>query len=192
MKEEQLTELCKGATPRTQKSLRLIYSICEEVANSKVPDLSYANIGRISEQRNGPGPGAIRNKSGAQYRKIIDSFANSIATPKMDLCETILEGCQDPVLSARLQLILAENRSLKTQLNGYKNLLNHSATLDIASPATQKLTPTERRTIEKAIASDTLAAWGWTVDPMGRIISSEGQPVFGPGFVTVLQRLLAS
>jgi hypothetical protein len=107
-----LEALCADADPRKERSLRLIYAICEEQLDRGSEDYSVATIGRLSAERGGPAAGAIRHKTGAAYRAVIKAFADSVggktrktvddatSTP----ADLILHGVTDPVLRTRVGL----------------------------------------------------------------------------------------
>lgn len=110
----------------------------------------------------------------------------------------ILEGIVDPVLRARLGLLLAELVSTKVQLRAARHLASQNAELNLqaepsaheAAPAPPTLSDQERRSLASAISQKTLDHWGWKVDRSGRVLTDRGQVVFGAGFTTAIQKLL--
>jgi len=52
------------------------------------------------------------------------------------------------------------------------------------------LSEVEVRTLRKAIGRETFDHWGWHADDTGRVLSETGQPVFGPGFITALKKVV--
>lgn len=202
--EALLEALCAGADPRKASSLRLIHAICMEQQDRGSADYSVATIGRLSADRGGPAAGAIRNKTGEAYRALIKTFAGSagrktdpVGAGQVDL---ILEGVTDPVLRARLGLLLAELKATRAQLLAARHLANQTATLELAQsrPDEQTLRPTpylsalEVRALENAISATTLEHWGWRVDEGGRIVTDTGSTVFAAGFVPAIGKVLES
>jgi hypothetical protein len=202
-----LEALCADADPRKMRSLRLIYAICEEQWDRGSKDYSVATIGRLSAERGGPAAGAIRNKTGEAYRAVIKAFAESVGgksrktvDAKSTPADLILHGVTDPVLRARIGLLLAELKSTRAQLLAARHLANENAVLDLArelseerpnSAATaSRLSPLEMRALESAISEATLTHWGWCVDASGRIVTDTGQTVFTAGFVTAISKVL--
>src|ERR1700680_5072256 len=117
-----LEALCAGADPRKTRSLHLIYAICEEQRDRGSKDYSVATIGRLSAERGGPAAGAIRNKTGEAYRAVIKAFAESVGGnsrktvgAKSTPADLILHGVTDPVLRARVGLLVAELKSTRAQ-----------------------------------------------------------------------------
>ena len=204
-----LEALCAHADPRKMRSLRLIYAICEEQQDRGSKDYSVATIGRLSVERGGPAAGAIRNKTGEAYRAVIKAFAESVGgksrktvDAKSTPADLILHGVTDPVLRARIGLLVAELKSTRAQLLAARHLANQSAVLDLArelsderlnsAAPTSCLSPLEVRALESAISEATLTHWGWRVDAGGRIVADTGQTVFAAGFVTAINKVLQS
>jgi hypothetical protein len=201
-----LEALCADADPRKMRSLRLIYAICEEQRDRGSKDYSVATIGRLSAERGGPAAGAIRNKTGEAYRAVIKAFADSVGGKSCKTIDTkctpadlILHGVADPVLRARIGLLLAELKSTRAQLLAARHLANENAVLDLGrelseerpnSATAPRLSPLEMRALASAISEGTLTHWGWCVDASGRIVTDTGQTVFAAGFVTAISKVL--
>jgi hypothetical protein len=109
-----------------------------------------------------------------------------------------MEGVTDPVLRARIGLLVAELKSTRAQLLAARYLANHSAVLDLAQlpsdgPQPQpapRLSATELLALGNAISDVTLRHWGWRIDTSGRIVTDTGQTVFGAGFATAVDKVL--
>ena len=205
--EALLHALCADADPRKVRSLRLIHAICVEQRDRGSDDYSIATIGRLSAERGGPAAGAIRNKTGETYRALIKVFADAVvgnarkgndaAGSQIDI---ILEGVTDPMLRARLGLLLAELKATRAQLLAARHLANQTTTLDLVdpsshglpSPTANDLTPLEIRALENAISQETMDHWRWHTDESGRITTDAGRTIFSAGFVTAIQKTLAN
>jgi hypothetical protein len=197
-----LEALCAHADPRKMRSLRLIYAICEEQRDRGSKDYSVATIGRLSAERGGPAAGAIRNKTGEAYRALIKVFADSVGSKSHSTADVgstradlILNGVTDPVLRARIGLLVAELKSTRAQLLAARHLANQNAVLNLAhelSASPAHLSPLEVRALENAISEATLTHWGWRVDASGRIVTDTGRTVFAAGFVTAIGKVLQS
>lgn len=204
--EAFLEQLCKNAHPRTESSLRLIFAICLEQEARGSRDFSVAMIGNISSERGGPSPAAIRNKAGEKYRALIAAYADSVGgkkrksvAPRQSATDDILEGVVDPVLRARLGLLLAELASTRAQLLAARHLASQNAVLDLptdnqhnqeAKAPPSVLTDQERKTLATAISQKTMDHWGWKIDRSGRVLTDRGQIVFGAGFAMAIQKLI--
>jgi hypothetical protein len=202
-----LEALCVKADPRKARSLRLIHAVCEEQRDRGSTDYSIVTIGRLSAELGGPAAGAIRNKTGEVYRAIIKVFADSrakkrpkAANSSSTQADLILEGVTDPVLRARIGLLVAELKSTRAQLLAARHVANQSAVLDLAqlpSDGSQphpapRLSAMELLALENAISDVTLTHWGWRIDNSGRIVTDTGQTVFAAGFVTAVDKVLQS
>lgn len=203
-----LKQLCTDAHPRTEASLRLIYEICQEQADRGSQDFSVATIGKLSSERGGPSPGAIRNNTGEKYRALIAACADNYkghkkkrAAKQEDGVDEILEGINDPVLRTRISLLQAEVRALRGQVLALRKIASEKAVIDLpAHGASQPtaiqqpmLSEQQRRALRDAISKKTLTHWGWAVDKNGRILVEEtGQIVFGAGYVPAIEQVLES
>lgn len=212
--KQLLVDLCAQASPRKVRSLQLIFALCEEQHERGSRDFSVATIGRLSADRGGPTAAAIRNKMGEPYRALMKAYADSVggrsrkvaADPLRDEVDLVLEGITDPVVRTRVNLLLAELRSLRAQLLGVRHLANQNATIVIggvapigAASGSQdsdavglSLTALERRALRTAISNRTLVHWGWCRDDSGRILSDSRQVVFGAGFVSAVEKVLGA
>ena len=122
------------------------------------------------------------------------------ATLLADAADLILHGVTDPVLRARIALLLADLKSTRAQLLAARHLANQSAVLDLGRELSEgrvngvagvsRLSPLEIRALETAISKATLTHWGWRVDAAGRIVTDTGQTVFAAGFVTAIGKVL--
>lgn len=140
---------------------------------------------------------AYADSVGGRSRKVA-------AAPQRDEVDLVLEGITDPVVRTRVNLLLAELRSLRAQLLGVWHLANQNAVviIDGGSPPAGEdrgrdpergrlhLSVLERRALEAAISERTLAHWGWNKDLTGRILSDSGQVVFGAGFIGAIEKVL--
>lgn len=208
--KQLLDELCKGAHPRTATSLRLIYEICQEQDERGSADYSVATIGKLANAKGGPSVPAIRNKTGERYRALIAAYADHIggrkrkgAAPKASAADELLEGVTDPVLRVRINLLIADLQATRAQLLATRHLASKNAVLvlDDSQPGAVAATPLppvptdisaqERKSLAAAISPKTLDHWGWRIDKNGRVLTDQGQVVFGVGFATAIERLIA-
>jgi hypothetical protein len=90
------------------------------------------------------------------------------------------------MLKVRLKLLLAEMKSLRSQLLAVRHLANQTAVLELGSDTEKCECPTQENglflilqedsALESAISAATLAHWG-AIDSTGRILSESGQVV---------------
>ena len=201
-----------NASHRKVQTLQLIYAICQEQEQRGSDDYSIATIGRLSAERGGPSTAAIRNKTGETYRALIQNYASTVNGKIRKVHKTkysaplngVFEGVNDPVLKVRIKLLLAEIESLRGQLIAARHLANQASILDLNSILDGKhstlsearnnkefdLTYQEILALEAAISKETLDHWGWSIDSIGRMITSSGQVVFRAGFVSAIKKAI--
>ncbi len=206
--KQLLNTFLASASERKVRSLQLIYDICEELCKTPSKSVTVANVGRISQERGGPGAPALRNAAGEHYRLLIQAFAKQsggLKAPKVGkqaALDEILEGVNDQVLRARISLLVAELSSCKAQILALRHLANQTSVLDlrglqegtVQAPAGKpglNMTLQEMAALEAAIGPETLEHWGWTKAANGRVSSESGQIVFRAGFITAVEKVIA-
>ena len=204
-----LEQLCNNAHPRKVASLRLIYSLCEEQHERGSRDFSIATIGRLSQTEGGPSAAAIRNKTGDDYKALMKAFAEHVggkakksADKKASVTDELLEGVTDPVLRARIGILVAELESARVQLTGLRHLANKTTVLQLgnqentpagdndATVSALSLSDQERLALQRAIAPATLEHWGWVAESNGRVRTDSGQVVYPAGYITAIRKVL--
>ncbi|MCK8687746.1 gamma-mobile-trio protein GmtX [Pseudomonas umsongensis] len=204
-----LEQLCLNAHPRKEASLRLIYRLCEEQHARSSRDFSIATIGRLSHEAGGPSAPAMRNKTGDDYKALMKVFASSVggkpkknADRKPGVSDELLEGVSDPVLRARIGILVAELASARGQLVALRHLANTTTVLrlDGSSEVTPDghsepdsrghLSTQEKMALKRAISPDTLAHWGWSSEANGRVKTDAGQVVYPAGYLTAIRKVL--
>jgi hypothetical protein len=203
-----LDSLKAKSNARKQRSLDVIYKVCQEQANAGSRDFSIATIGRLSANLRGPSPQTIRNKGGIDFRELITTWAKHAdgATKKPPKLQesgiySILEKIDDPAVRSIVGTILAKN----TKLQGEVNLLKRQAEIVIdrrtvpLAPVPNNtapqailpnhLTSTEKSALQHAISGELMEQEGWTIEPSGRIVNSLGRTMFKAGFATAIKKL---
>lgn len=205
---ELLELLSKDADPRKAKSLRVIHEVCEEQRRRGSFDFSVATIGRLSSEKKGPAAGAIRNTTGEAYRALVKSHLDAAGGKKPKgkphkADENPFEGITDPVLRARIGILLAENESLKGQLHATRNLANTKSIVDLKNrvdepaefttpPCKNNLTQQEWLSLEHARDRTSLLALNFVIDANGRVKTSCGTTIFKPGFLSALDKIVTN
>lgn len=199
--KELLELLSKDADPRKVKSLRVIHDICEDQRARGSMDFSVATIGRLSSEKGGPAGGAIRNATGEAYRAIIKAHLDAAGGKKPKgrphkADENPFEGITDPVLRARIGILLAENQSLRGQLLAARSFASKESSVDlrtgIVTDNRQVLTKQEILALAHAFSQENLAAQGWQVTENGRVLSEDGSVIFKTGFASVILKIASS
>ncbi len=210
--DELLVQLSENASTRKKRSLEIIHNICKEQHERGSKDFSIPTISRLSIVEKGPSEQTIRNKEGADYRALMQCWADYAEgvtkKPKLkqknDINEEILVGITDPTIRALVGVFLAENRKLK----GENSLLKRQTTLTIDMrpsarpmlnsisseeilPQMTSLLPSEITALQHAVSDEFLKEQGWTTDDQGRI-KYKGHSIYKAGYVTAIKKVLST
>ena len=209
--DDVLAALKADATPRTQRSLDLIHSICAEQHAKGGRDFSVITVGRISAERGGPSAQPIRNKSGEHYRTLLAAWAaftdghtrKPAARAEPGVAADVLDMISDASVRAVVGVLIAEGRKLKaenTLLKGQAQVVvdrRHAlapaskgpAVVEVL-PALDALLPLEIDALRHAISPELIEQMGWTVNEKNGRINKGTQPIFRPGFATAIRKVL--
>jgi hypothetical protein len=205
--DDVLQTLLRGASARAQRSLKLINRICREQVESGFNDLKYATIGRLSEKENGPGPQAIRNKSGSRYRDIIAAWSEqaSISSSKKERPKLLGEDWVNDIDQPHIRWLVSDIQKEIKELKNENNLLKSGIELNVdlreripLPPVTGGLAASlvvdfsspEARALHHAISSKHLVSVGLRKGERGEILNENDSTVFKPGFVTAIEKIL--
>lgn len=195
---ELLEALCSNATPRKAKSLQVVHSVCEEQRRRGSSDFSVATIGLLSAEQGGPAAGAIRNTTGEAYRALIKSHLDASGGKKVKakaakVDPSPFDGISDPVLRARIGILLAENESLRGQLQAARNLANQHSKIDLRSTHFNlprlSFSQQEISAAEHALSLIRSETKKLKAQPSGRVSDMNGELVFKAGFLGILDKV---
>jgi len=209
-----LEDLKAGASPRKARTLDLLFGLLQKQAESGVMDFSIATIGRLSSAAGGPTTQAIRNKGGADYRRLIEAWAASQATTRRKPLsptnrqklptrfEDILGRIEDSALRAVVGTLIAErnrffneNRILKAQSDIVvdRRPMKQEAPPAVEGPPAlnELLTDMEREALQAAVSEEFLEQRGWTALDNGRVKNEDGRSIYKPGYLTAIRKILA-
>ncbi|HDR7623655.1 TPA: hypothetical protein QCX73_003311 [Bacillus mycoides] len=209
---ELVAQLLKNASTRKKRSLEIIHNICKEQYERGSKDFSIPTIGRLSIGAKGPSIQTIRNKEGADYRAVMQCWADyANGTTKKTktkqentTSDEILAGITDPTIRALVGVVLAENRKLKSENSLLKQqtkltidmrhptrpLLNTNEDAKVL-PQISNLLPLEITALQNAISDEFLKDWGFTTDEQGRI-KYKGRTMYKAGYVTAIKKILSN
>ena len=205
--DDLLDQLKKAATPRKQKTLDLIHEVCREQYERGSKDFSVATIARIAEDRGGPSKGAIHNRTGDDYKGLIMAWAEhtgGVTRKVRQVSEnpytTLIEKIENPALRSMMAGILAENRQMRREITLLKAEGNRvidmrptpaesRETVQIL-PASTGLFPSEVEALRHAVSERLFEDEGWNTDAEGRILNELGRPIFKPGYVSAIRKII--
>lgn len=191
--EELLVHLKASSKPRTHKSLDAIYMACKEQRDRGSEDFSYAMISRVGKPYGVPATQSLYNPAGANYRALIDSFAQRVppkqpkATGPYDWIEALPMGETKLLTKMLLAELNAAQRVIKDVLPS-----NKVFEIDLRQqPATQfKLLPGERRALEYLCSDAFFTKRSLTRGPRGDAYGPNNDQLFRPGTMDGLEKAL--
>lgn len=203
--DELLERLKANANLRKQKNLEIIHSICREQIERGSKDFSVATIARLSQGRGGPVKSTIHNKTGDDFKGLINAWAKhtgGLTKRERKVNESPVHSVLDKIERADVRSVmgsvLAENKTLRRQLDilkaGTKVVIdlrkwNDSPPSEILS-AVVDLTESEKTALRHAISDQTMKDEGWKIDAYGRILNGKNRTIFKPGFVHAIRKIL--
>ena len=205
--DDLLEQLKKTATPRKQKSLEVIHDVCREQYERGSRDFSVATIARIAADRNGPGRGAIHNKTGDDYKGLIKAWAEhtggitrKVRRAAENPYDALIEKIENPALRSMMSGVLAENRKMRHQISLLKaengRVIDmrpaqpaHHAPVEVL-PAASGLLPTEIDALRHAISDRLLEDMGWKIDADGGVLNERGRQIFKIGFAQAIRKII--
>jgi type II secretory pathway component PulC len=212
LEPQQLFEQLKAGakSSRTEKSLEIIHQICKEQSERGAIDFSYGTIGKFSEARGGPKAQPIRNVSGAAYRTLIDAWAKvsegrarkPTRPAASSVHDDVLAMVADPVARVLVQSFISENKKLRNENAVLKVAAKDSLVIDLSGRASSRtgtveiITPAdllldqERAALRDAISAESMRKQGWTINEQNGAVNKGPLPVFSPGFVTAIRKIV--
>lgn len=186
------------SSPIKKKNLKIIYDILLEQYDTNENNLTIAHIGRLSKEQGGPIAQAIRNVKGKDYKDLISFFENNVTIKNSKSINTkeynVSDYIEDPALKAHVNLILAENKSLKNQLNILKKNMSKNFQLNYIENNEEKeistLSNSEVDAVSKFIFNLENNNLPLMVTSIGSIKDEDGNLIANPGFVGGLKSII--
>lgn len=218
--EETLKRLVGAASTETVRvKLRNVSEACSHlIMNGKqrltVPLLLSTYAAMFPAKDQSIAESSIRNKRGGAnpylelYRAWEDAAEVILARPRklgkakpgeiIDYTE--LSSIPDPTLRHQVKLLIAQNTSLKSQLDIVRQLKNAPTITLVATPGTPlpgarsslpQLVESEVEAIRDFVAERKLKSRGLAEHDDGSITTRDGHALADPGFVSALRKILA-
>jgi hypothetical protein len=216
---DQVLGALKQKTKRSDKvrSLDVIHSVCGEIHASGGVNYTYALVGRMSERQGGPACITLYSKASEDYRTLINAWeAHAKAQgrsrpvkPQLATDDHLLQQISDPSIRMLLSMAIAERYNLRKQLDTLRSQTNITvdlrplpgvATVDtkaneiiqVVTPL-EGLSPTQRDSLQRAIAPATLKSMGWVETLDGEVVVQRtGEVIYGPGYTHAINFLLTA
>ena len=133
--DELFNRLYDKLGTRKKRNLQIIHNTCKTQYEIGSKDFSITTISKLVADKDGPAEQTLRNSSGAEYRALIDAWAeyangftkkNTLKkqerkAAKQTLDDDILAGITDSTTRALIGMILAENKSLKKKVEAFQS-----------------------------------------------------------------------
>lgn len=164
-------------------------------------------IARIAEDRGGPSKGAIHNKTGDDYKGLIKAWAEhtgGVTRKVRQVSENpytaLIDKIENPALRSMMAGVLAENRQMRREITLLKaeenrvidmrpRLPESRETVQIL-PASNGLFPSEIEALRHAVSDRLFKEEGWMCDAEGRVRNELGRPIYKPGYVSAIRKII--
>lgn len=184
---------------RKKKNLEVIYNILLQQYEMSSNNFTVAHIGKMSQKEGGPIAQTIRNKQGKDYKDLIEFFANNVQIVNSSTVDTeynLSDYIDDPVLKAHINILIAENKSLKNQLNILKQNMSKNFELNYIDTNSQAkkmdniLLNSELESIKNFLANIETEKIPIKLSERGSLIDENGTLIATSGFAEGLKKIL--
>lgn len=199
-----------NSNSRTRDSLRIINEVCrEQHEKHKSKDFSVATIGKIVNERGGPSERAIRNKTGALYRALIEAWGTSVngntrKTRDVNLSEIekAFSRIEEPGIRTLALSIHAQLRKKENELREAKRILEENLQIDLRPKAIeplQQLLPAssvfglnkmEIDALREAVSEEKMQNEDWEKLQNGSVNNSSGRRIYRAGYTHAIEKIL--
>ncbi|MBI6949761.1 gamma-mobile-trio protein GmtX [Pseudomonas koreensis] len=194
--KDVLLSLKSQCSAKVGRSLDAIFLVCEQKLNNGDLNFNYSSIARDGVVHGVPKAQSIRNKTGAIYRALIESFAIVSAETKKrnKVCTSLTDEWVSEIKDVRLRFLV---QAKLAELAEVKQIL-----LEIIPPKLEvrvddrqgnvlTFTSSERRAIEYIISQDFISDHRFVLGAHGDVLDSEGRRVLRPGTIDALKKSLS-
>lgn len=194
--QELLEKLKKDASDKTKETLDAIYQICQEQQDRGINEFSVATISRLGHKRGVPKPQSIRNKSGENYRALIQSFADSSPTkglsPPTKKDNDWIEEITNPKHKLLVRIQASELKAAHQQL---REIIPPNTRINVhdyknSTPNDVKLNDQERRALEYLISPIFQKKWDFHQNEYGELVDINNNPVFKVATLDAIKKAL--
>lgn len=184
-----LEQLKKQVTPKMQRSLEAIFTICVEQQERGLRDFSYSTIARLGKDRSVPAAQSIRNKTGDHYRTLISSFININPKPEKSLNNaqkgitySWIDELKDPVVRLQANILYSQKKEAEQLLREVVPINNLIEVFDSDSTHTSsvKLTELERRAFEYILSKEFLRRHQLELGKNGTVLTTDNKETLLP------------
>lgn len=181
-------------TKRSLRSLEAIHEVCREHREAGAFDFRVATVVRLGAGRGVPSEQTIKNKTGEPYRALIKAWQESLPNkPKINRKrDDWVTDIDDPRIRFLVEDLIAKNRKLEQQVAILKKAEFMIDLRDTAqSTALPELIDSELKALQEAISDRFFEKMGWHSDSRGRVTDDRNSKIYGPGYVTGIEKILS-
>lgn len=194
--KDVLNKLKTDVSPKTKETLDAIFEICMEQRERGVEDYSIATIARLGQKRGVPKAQSIRNKSGENYRALLNAFTSSAPVktnqPISKNEEDWIEEITNPKHKLLVRIMASELRMANQKL---KEMVPPNLRIDVYDHKSQpeplcKLEELERRALEYLISDKFQIKWQFRPTEYGEYENERGEIIFKAGTLSAIKKAL--
>lgn len=188
---EALLERMK--TKRSRSSLEAIHEVCRDHKETGSLDFRVATIVRFGADRGVPSAQTIKNATGEAYRALIKAWQESVPKPKKTRAsDDWVSEVKDARIRFLIEDLIVRNKRLEQQIKVFRQAdFNIDLRETVQSNDLPEFIDSEIEALKNAISESFLHKMGWEADSRGRVTSSKGNKIYGPGYVTAIEKLLS-
>ncbi|AIB12611.1 hypothetical protein ABAZ39_11525 [Azospirillum argentinense] len=207
--EEVVSEILSRSNARKKTTILALKGVLEGMRAKGVQVYRIVDVGRACEEACVLTTQAIRNKSGDDFKSMIEAFARSIGAATTHLAPSMATPLEQTIASiadldarTRLRAMIAENKALRAEVNrlkeGFKRLREAPAAAlkatEIAPIQMEVLPPLKGMDVvplERFLSEDWLGDLDWRIGEDGAIYefgpAGQGVRLTPIGFVSALK-----
>lgn len=188
---------------RTKKSLEAIHEVCKEQHGAGASDFRIVTIAKLGAKRGVPSAQTIRNKTGEQYRALIEAWQvvgekkekenkrNVVPSAKYDWVNRV----EDPTLRYLVLDLVAQVRHLKAENKALVSVKKLEIDYRSGPTEVKEKLPTflnhELDSLKTAIDDNFIKRQGWVKGERGCIKDNNGKVIFKNGWIDLIEKILS-
>ncbi len=189
---------------RTKKTLEAIHEVCKEQYGAGASDFRIVTISKLGAKRGVPSAQTIRNKTGGQYRALIEAWQvvgekkekenkrNVVPSAKYDWVNRV----EDPTLRYLVLDLVAQVRHLNAENKALVSVKKleidyRSGSVEVKEEVLPTFLNHELDALKAAIDDNFLKRQGWIKGERGNIKDAKSKVVFKNGYVDVIEKILS-
>ncbi len=193
--------ISEAKSERVKASLTAINETCKEQLKNGITVFSIASVSRAGESRGVPKAQSIRNRAGAIYRELINSWnAEHSSTSALTTGNATkwIERIEDPTLRYLAYELLAKNKNMESELGLYRSTMKleidmREKVVDNTDMGTDlNIVDTEMEALKHAVDKEELESQGFKITSRGSVLNKNGKIVFKRGFITAIKKVIES